>query len=54
MLHHELNEDDYDRHSEFCENMMTITDRTPEILKYICFSDERSFYLNGFVYRHNC
>ncbi|CAH2013085.1 unnamed protein product, partial [Acanthoscelides obtectus] len=39
----ELNEDDFDRRLQFCEDMINT-----------CFSDECSFLLNGVVNRHNC
>lgn len=50
---HELNEDDFDRRSEFCEQMIRMIDASNEIVKNICFSDECTFYLNGFVNKHN-
>lgn len=50
---HELNEDDFDRRIEFCEQMTGMINNNNEILKNTCFSDECTFYLNGFVNRHN-
>src|SRR6202042_2167310 len=50
----ELTEDDFDRRVEFCEQMTAaINDNTIQV-KNICFSDECTFYLNGFVNKHNC
>jgi len=51
---HELNEDDYDRRIEFCELMCQRINEDHNLIKNICFSDESSFFLNGFVNKHNC
>lgn len=53
-LLHELNEDDYDRRLEFCENISQRITDSRHFLYNICFSDESSFFLNGTVNRHNC
>lgn len=51
---HELNEDDADRRMPFCEIMMDVTNNNPNFAKKLLFSDEATFYLNGFVNRHSC
>lgn len=53
-IHHELTEDDFDRRIEFCEIMTAMINMNPNALKNICFSDECTFYLSGFVNKHNC
>lgn len=50
----ELNEDDPDRRTEFCDLMMNKIDRDPNFLYNIVFSDECTFTLKGEVNRHNC
>lgn len=50
----ELNEDDPDRRTEFCEIMSQLLIGDNNYLYNVCFSDESSFYLNGHVNRHNC
>lgn len=50
----ELNEDDFDRRSEFCEIMMDKCNADPYFAYNILFSDEATFMLNGTVNRHNC
>lgn len=50
---HQLIEDDPDRRIEFCEVMTQTIARNPSYLRNICFSDECTFYLNGFVNRQN-
>lgn len=52
-LTQELRESDYGRRLDFCELMETFT-RDPNFLKRICFSDESTFHLTGYVNRHNC
>lgn len=54
ILSHELNEDDFDRRSQFCELASERTINNPNFLFNICFSDECSFFLNGIVNRQNC
>jgi len=54
MLVHELNEDDFDRRVEFCENMMARIDNNPNFHFNIVFSDESTFQLDGTLNRHNC
>jgi ribosomal protein S13 len=53
-LVHELNEDDYDRRLQFCENVTELLIHNPHYSYNICFSDECSFYVNGHVNKHNC
>lgn len=50
----ELNEDDFDRRSQFCENLMERCNIDPLFANKILFSDEATFMLNGSVNRHNC
>lgn len=53
-LVHELNEDDFDRRVEFCEDMMERVDNDPNFIHNIVFSDEATFQINGSLNRHNC
>lgn len=53
-LVHELNEDDFDRRLQFCENMQNICNDDGNFARNILFTDEASFCLNGTVNRHNC
>lgn len=50
----QLSEDDYDRRIEFCEIMTARIQNDPNLIQNICFSDESTFFLNGFVNKHNC
>lgn len=50
----ELNEDDFDRHVEFCELMMEKMDEDSNFLPNIVFSDKATFKLNGNVNKYNC
>lgn len=50
---HELTEDDPDRRLEFCELMAVRLNRNRNYHKWICFSDECTFFLNGKVNRQN-
>lgn len=52
-LTQELKESDYEKRLDFCELMDTRI-RDPDFLKKVCFSDESTFHLNGYVNRHNC
>lgn len=52
-LTQELSEADYEKRLDFCE-LMEIKTRDPDFLKKVCFSDESTFHLNGYVNRHNC
>lgn len=52
-LIHELNEDDFDRRIQFCEEMMQRCIQDPLFKTKIVFSDEASFSLNGHVNRQN-
>nr|XP_022918112.1 uncharacterized protein LOC111427283 [Onthophagus taurus] len=53
-IHQELTEDDFDRRIQFCEEVTTIINNNNVFVKNICFSDECTFSLNGFVNKHNC
>lgn len=53
-LIHELNEDDFDRRMEFCENMQELCNQNNGFEYNILFSDEATFCLNGTVNRQNC
>lgn len=53
-LTQELNEADYALRLDFCEEMEKITRDDPNFLKIVCFTDESTFHLNGYVNRHNC
>lgn len=53
-LVHELNEDDFDRRTQFCEDMMNRIDLDPDLPFNIVFSDEATFQLSGNCNRHNC
>lgn len=53
-IHQELGEDDYDRRVEFCEVMTNMINNNRNLIKNICFSDECTFFLHGFVNKHNC
>lgn len=53
-LVHELNEDDFDRRIQFCEQMQELCTNNNNFVKKIIFSDEATFFLNGHVNRQNC
>lgn len=52
-LTQELKEEDYGKRLDFCESMEQKI-RDPNFLKKVCFSDESTFHLTGYVNRHNC
>lgn len=52
-LTQELLETDYGKRLDFCELMEQKT-RDPNFLRTVCFSDESTFHLTGYVNRHNC
>lgn len=52
-LTQELVEADYWKRLDFCE-LMDHCLRAPNYLKNVCFTDESTFHLNGYVNRHNC
>lgn len=52
-LTQELKETDYGKRLDFCE-LMERRIRDENFLKTVCFSDESTFHLNGYVNRHNC
>lgn len=52
-LTQELQEADFGKRLDFCESMENSI-RDPNFLKNVCFSDESTFHLNGYVNRHNC
>jgi CTP-dependent riboflavin kinase len=50
----DLNEDDFDRRSEFCEIWLEKLENDPNIIDQIFWSDEAKFNMNNTVNRHNC
>lgn len=52
-LVHALNEDDFDRRSQFSEWYVNVTEEDPSVEDRILWSDEATFHLNGQVNRHN-
>lgn len=52
-LTQELNEADYVKRHDFC-NLMEQRTRDPNFLTNVCFTDESTFHLTGYVNRHNC
>lgn len=52
-LTQELSEMDFEKRMDFCEEMDRRM-RNPEFLSHVCFSDESTFHLTGYVNRHNC
>lgn len=52
-LTQELSGGDFDKRLDFCELMERNT-RDPDFLSNVCFSDESTFHLSGYVNRHNC
>lgn len=50
----ELMEDDFDRRTYFCEQMMAMLDTNVIQLEDVLFSDESTFTLHGHVNRQNC
>lgn len=52
-LTHELSGTDFAKRLDFCELMEQRT-RNPDFLANVCFSDESTFHLTGYVNRHNC
>lgn len=52
-LTQELSEADFEKRHDFCE-IMERKIRDPDFLKRVCFSDESTFHLTGYVNRHNC
>ncbi len=52
-LTQELSQADFGKRLDFCE-FMDEKIRDPDFLKKICFSDESTFHLTGYVNRHNC
>ncbi|CAF1096118.1 unnamed protein product [Didymodactylos carnosus] len=50
----ELNEDDFDRRSEFCESWIEKFQNEPDLIDNIFWSDEAKFNMNTVVNRHNC
>lgn len=50
----ELSEDDFDRRTYFCEQMMQRLDNNVIQLENVLFSDESTFTLHGHVNRQNC
>lgn len=52
-LLHALNEDDFDRRVQFCENFITQFNDDPTFVDKIIWTDEATFKLNGRINRHN-
>lgn len=52
-LTQELKDADFGNRLDFCETMEERV-RDPNFLKNVCFSDESTFHLTGYVNRHNC
>ena len=50
----QLNEDDFDRRSEFCETWLDKFDNDSDLVDRIFWSDEAKFSMNSTVNRHNC
>ena len=50
----ELMEDDFDRRTYFCEEMMAMLDNNVIQLEHVLFSDECTFTLHGHANRQNC
>lgn len=49
----ELNEDDYDRRLQFCEEMLRKVHTDDQLVSHIIWSDEAHFKIDGTVNRHN-
>lgn len=52
-LTQELKETDYGLRMDFCEEM-ELRLRDADFLGKVCFSDESTFHISGYVNRHNC
>ena len=52
-LIHELLEDDFDRRTQFCEQIIEMNNQNLDFTRKIIFSDEATFVLNGHVNRQN-
>jgi hypothetical protein len=52
-LVHELNEDDFNRRIEYCEEFLSLLETEPDLIHHIISSDEALFKLNGHINRHN-
>ena len=50
----DLNEDDFNRRSEFCEVWLEKLENDPNLIDHIFWSDEANFNMNNAVNRHNC
>jgi hypothetical protein len=50
----DLNEDDFDRRSQFCEIWLEKFKNDPHLIDHIFWSDEARFNRNEAVNRHNC
>lgn len=51
-LNQELSEQDFEKRLDFCEMMETLI-RDNDFARKVCFSDESTFHLSGYVNRHN-
>ena len=49
-----LNDNDFDRRSQFCEIWLNKFENDPDLLDRILWSDETRFCMNSTVNRHNC
>lgn len=50
---HKLEEDDYPHRVNFCNNFLSFTDRDPNFMSNILWTDESLFSLNGWVNKQN-
>lgn len=53
-LLHSLNEDDFDRRTQFAEWYLAATQNDATVIDRIIWTDEATFHLHGAVNRHNC
>ncbi|CAH1115686.1 unnamed protein product [Psylliodes chrysocephalus] len=53
-LKEELMEDDFDRRTQFCKQMMAMLDNMVIQLEHVFFSDKCTFTLHGYANRQNC
>ena len=48
-----LNEDNYDRRVQFCEEMLMFFHNDTQLINHIIWSDESTFHVDGIINRHN-
>ncbi|KAJ8944797.1 hypothetical protein NQ318_003665 [Aromia moschata] len=53
-LHQELLDVDFPRREAFCQWALEMLNQDVDFFTRVMFSDEATFYKNGFVNRHNC